>query len=113
MPGCHQHDLLLAGFRRELPGDLAVAITSIRSLIPMISGSSEEIINTAMPFFVSPRIMSWMPALASTSMPRVGSSNMKISASDASHLDKHHFLLVAAAQELGFPVKGVARMSTC
>ena len=46
--------------------------------MPISSGSSEEIISTATPSFASLRIRSWMPAFAPTSMPRVGSSKIRI-----------------------------------
>ena len=54
--------------------------------MPISSGSSDEIIRIATPSRASPRIRSWMPAFAPTSMPRVGSSKIRTPGWIASHL---------------------------
>ena len=51
-------------------------MTATRSLIPKISGSSEEIITTAAPWRISSLMMLYTSIFAPTSMPRVGSSKM-------------------------------------
>ncbi len=62
------------------------AMTRMRSLIPISSGSSEEISSTASPSRASSRTSVWMAALAPTSTPRVGSSNSSTRGRAASHL---------------------------
>ena len=54
--------------------------------MPMISGSSLEIIRTARPSCASSLIRRWISALAPTSMPRVGSSMIRTRGAVASHL---------------------------
>src|SRR5262249_53493093 len=51
-------------------------MTRIRSLIPRISGSSEQISSTARPCWARRSIVPCTSALATTSMPRVGSSRI-------------------------------------
>ena len=50
----------------------------IRSLMPSTSGISDEIIMTATPWPASSLMSLWISALAPTSMPRVGSSRMRM-----------------------------------
>ena len=71
----------------------------MRSLMPITSGSSDEIINMAMPSSARARRRSWIADLAPTSMPRVGSSKSMTVAFVASHFGEHDLLLVAAAQQ--------------
>ena len=61
-------------------------ITRMRSATPISSGISDEIIRIATPSRASPRMRSWMPALAPTSTPRVGSSKIRTPGWIASHL---------------------------
>ncbi len=68
------------------PATRPSCITTMRSLMPISSGSSELIITTAVPDRASSRISSWMAALAPTSTPRVGSSKSITPGSSASHL---------------------------
>ena len=60
-------------------------MTRIRSARPISSGISDEIIRIATPSRASPRMRSWMPALAPTSTPRVGSSKISTPGWVASH----------------------------
>ena len=53
-------------------------MTMTRSLIPSTSGISEEIMITATPSPASLQIRRWISAFAPTSMPRVGSSRIRI-----------------------------------
>ena len=66
-------------------------MTRMRSLMPMTSGSSLEIMMIAMPFCANSLIRRWISALAPTSMPRVGSSMMRMRGSVASHFDRPTF----------------------
>ena len=66
-------------------------MTRIRSLIPMISGRSEEMSSTAMPFPASASIFCRTSAFAPTSMPRVGSSRISSEGSVLSHLPSTTF----------------------
>ena len=66
-------------------------ITSTRSLMPSTSGSSLEIIRIAMPCCASRPISAWISDLAPTSMPRVGSSMIRMRGSVSSHLPSTTF----------------------
>ena len=66
-------------------------ITRMRSLMPSTSGSSLEIMMIAMPLRASSLISRWISAFAPTSMPRVGSSMMRMRGSVASHFDRPTF----------------------
>src|SRR5262249_24433344 len=68
----------VAAARSTSPASAPSRITSTRSLMPRISGSSEEISITARPSRASRSMVAWTSALATTSMPRVGSSSTRI-----------------------------------
>ena len=76
----------VAPARGELGDDRPSRITRMRSLMPMISGSSLEIIRMPRPSCASSLIRRWISALAPTSMPRVGSSMIRTLGREASHL---------------------------
>ena len=59
-------------------------MTTMRSDIPITSGISLEIMMMALPSPASLVISEWISALAPTSMPRVGSSTIRISGSVSS-----------------------------
>ena len=80
-------------------------MTAIRSLMPRISGSSEEIIRMARPSPASSLISRWISALAPTSTPCVGSSRIKSLGPAASQRQGH--LLLVAAREVATGVSSV------
>ena len=61
---------------RAMPTIVPPCMTAIRSLMPRISGSSDEIIRMASPRPASSLMSRWISALAPTSTPWVGSSRM-------------------------------------
>ena len=69
---------------RASPTTVPPCITAIRSLMPRISGSSDEIIRIASPCAASSPISRWISAFAPTSTPCVGSSRMRTAGSAAS-----------------------------
>ena len=74
----------VASARSSVPATVPPCITAIRSLMPRISGSSDEIIRIAMPRAASSPISRWISALAPTSTPCVGSSRISTAGSVAS-----------------------------
>ena len=59
--------------------------------MPRISGISDETIRIALPSFASPDISRWISDLAPTSMPRVGSSIIRMSGSVISQRETSTF----------------------
>src|SRR5262249_34952556 len=66
-------------------------ITRTRSLMPRISGSSDEMSRIVSPCVARCEIVRWTSALVPTSTPCVGSSRMRIRGSAASHLPRTTF----------------------
>ena len=79
VPERQLEDRLLGRRRRDRASPTIVppCITAIRSLMPRISGSSDEIIRMARPSPASSLISRWISALAPTSTPCVGSSRIR------------------------------------
>ena len=83
MPACHAPTPArgslswVASARSRIPTIVPPCITAIRSLMPRISGSSDEIIRMASPRPASSLMSRWISALAPTSTPCVGSSRMQ------------------------------------
>ena len=81
----------LASARSMVATSRPPCMTSTRSLMPSTSGSSLEIIRIAMPSCARRPISAWISALAPTSMPRVGSSMIRMRGSVSSHLPSTTF----------------------
>ncbi len=67
-----------ASARSRIPVIRPSCMTRMRSLMPSTSGISDEIMITATPWPARREIKRWISALAPTSMPRVGSSRIRI-----------------------------------
>ena len=65
-----------------MPTIVPPCITAIRSLMPRISGSSDEIMMIASPLAASSPINRWISDLAPTSTPWVGSSRIRTDGSE-------------------------------
>ena len=74
----------VASARSSSPTIVPPCITAMRSLMPRISGSSDEIITIASPPPASSLISRWISALAPTSTPCVGSSRISTAGDAAS-----------------------------
>ena len=66
----------VASRRENSPTSVPLRMTRIRSLMPRISGSSDEMNRTASPSPASRSMIACTSALAPTSIPRVGSSRI-------------------------------------
>ena len=88
----------VASARATSPTARPSRMTRTRSAIARISGSSEEIAMIAMPLRASWSSSWWTSALAATSMPRVGSSTIRIFGLQRQPAGEHHLLLVAAGE---------------
>src|SRR5439155_3958577 len=74
----------VASARFSVPITVPPRRTVMRSLMPRISGSSDEIIRMAIPWAASAPMSRCISALAPTSIPWVGSSRMRTAGSAAS-----------------------------
>ena len=88
----------VAAGRSSTPTIAPPCITAIRSLMPRISGSSDEIIRMARPRPASSLMRRWISALAPTSTPWVGSSRIRTTGARRQPAGERHFLLVASRQ---------------
>ena len=99
--GGQGHDVLLAGALAagSSPAMRPSRMTTIRSLIPISSGSSEEIISTAAPARASSRISSWMAGLGADVDAAGRLVEEQHPRRDGQPLGQDDLLLVAAGQE--------------